>query len=55
MLYENATLTFIDLAIKALALKPELIGSITTDDELISRVIEFSQRLSDATPPKVYH
>jgi hypothetical protein len=52
MKYENATLAFIDLAIKTLALKPELIGSIKTDDDLINRVIEFSQRLSDATPPK---
>jgi hypothetical protein len=35
MLFEQNKLTFIDLAIKTLALKPELIGQITSDRKLI--------------------
>jgi hypothetical protein len=54
MVYENNKFTFIDLAVKTLALKPELLKDIASDNDLIDRVIDFSMKLADATPPETH-
>ena len=41
---------FIDLAVKTLALKPELVKDVGSYDELIDRVIDFSRQFAEKIP-----
>jgi hypothetical protein len=54
MNFQNHKFEFVELAVKALSLRPDLLGNISTDDALIHRVLDFAEKFATAMPPQAH-